>query len=617
MCVVVALIAIGVWALQNQIRSRTLDSTAKGVMILSSVVIDRSLTLNDITDGIHPTNRSELDGDMILLKDRGQVIALAIWALSDGGLVYADVDNTAEGTLSPGLVAQARAGRPFAGPDADHAGAALEIYYPYDANGDKIMDAVAQVVLPRQELDKSISNSTRLLNAGGAVVLLFVIAGILQVRRRQLAQDHATVHDVLTGLGNRILLRRLATPMLSASSERAPTGLLLIDLDGFKGVNDSLGHNAGDELLAAVARRLDEVCRPVSATPIRLGGDEFAVLLPRLAQPEAALAVAERIREAVRTPMTISGCGVEIDASIGVAWTPTHATETSALLHCADVAMYRAKHAGAGVVAYDPSMDQHSDRDATVLPELRQALTGSTGEELRLHYAPGRAPDGIGREFVATVRWHHPQRGVLEAEEFLPAVERTSLLEPLVAWILRTAVCECAARRLDGSDVRVAVALPARALGAENLPDLVRAMCAGAGLPPSALRLEVTESTLLADPERAGPMLRRLAGAGVGLAVTNLGRAYAGLADLPTDAVGSVVLDGAFVGRAADSPLAAAAVAGLTGFAHRLGLSVAVRGPHAPALADRLRELGCDDVDDQVTEETSAERTITTTGGQR
>src|SRR5688572_14636306 len=127
MCVVVALTAVGVWALQSQIASRTLDSTAKAVMILSSVVIDRSLTLNDITGGIHPTNRSKLDGDMILLKDRGHIIALAIWSLSDGGLVYADVDNTAEGTLSPGLVAQARAGEPFAGPDADHAGAALEI----------------------------------------------------------------------------------------------------------------------------------------------------------------------------------------------------------------------------------------------------------------------------------------------------------------------------------------------------------------------------------------------------------------------------------------------------------------------------------------------------------
>jgi hypothetical protein len=259
MCVVVALIGVGMWALSNQIRSRTLGSTARGVMILRSVVIDRSLRLNDITDGIHPTNRARLDRDTILLKDRGQIIGLAIWALADGGLVYADVDNPAAGTLDPGLAAQARAGRPFAGSDADHPGAALEISYPYDANGDKIMDAVAQVVLPRQELDTSIAHATRRLNAGGAVVLLFVIVGILQVRRRQIVQDRTAVHDALTGLGGRILLRRLATPMAA----------------------------------------------------------------------------------------------------------PAHATESSAPVHCADVAMYRAKHAGSGVVAYDPSMDQHGDRNAT------------------------------------------------------------------------------------------------------------------------------------------------------------------------------------------------------------------------------------------------------------
>ena len=235
MCVVMALLALGVWALQNQIRTRTLDSTAKGVMILTSVVVDRSITLNDIADGIHPTNRSKLDGDLILLKERGHVLALAIWALSDGGLVYADVDNTATGALTPDLVTRARAGTPFAGPGADRSGGALEIYYPYDANGDGVMDAVAQVVLPRQEMDKSIANSTRLLYGGGVLVLLIVVAGIRQVRRRQMAQNHATVHDVLTGLGNPTLLRRLAMRMLNASSTHTPTGLVLIDLDGFKG----------------------------------------------------------------------------------------------------------------------------------------------------------------------------------------------------------------------------------------------------------------------------------------------------------------------------------------------------------------------------------------------
>jgi diguanylate cyclase len=593
MCVVVAMIAIGVWALQSQIRTRTLDSTAKGVMILSSVVIDRSLTLNDIDDGIHPTNRSKLDGDLILLKERGHVISLAIWALSDGGLVYADVDNTVEGTLSLEMVDRARAGTPFAGPGAHRSGEALEIYYPYDANGDQIMDAVAQVVLPRQELDQSIANSTRLLYAGGAVVLLIVITGILQVRRRQLAQDHATVHDALTGLGNRILLRRLAAPMLNASSPRSPTGLLLIDLDGFKGVNDSLGHNAGDDLLVTVARRLTEVCGPASATAIRLGGDEFAVLIPRLAEPAAALGVAERIRDAIRAPMTISGCGVEIDASIGVAWAPTHGVEPGALLHCADVAMYRAKATGAGVVAYESTLNHSSDRDATVLPELREALAG---DELRLDYRPRRGPDAAPGEVTAVPRWDHPRRGPLSAEEFLPAVERTSLLAPLMGWILGTAARDCAEWRRAGNPARVAVSLPARVAADENLPDLLRRVCADAGLPVSALRLEITEATLLADPDRAGATLRRLAATGAAVTVTEVGAVYAALADVSSTDIASLAVAGDFADRVLDSRLAAAAVAGLTRLGHQLGVTVSARARTAD-LAERLRDLGCDDVE--------------------
>ena len=595
MCVVMALLALGVWALQNQIRTRTLDSTAKGVMILTSVVVDRSITLNDIADGIHPTNRSKLDGDLILLKERGHVLALAIWALSDGGLVYADVDNTATGALTPDLVTRARAGTPFAGPGADRSGGALEIYYPYDANGDGVMDAVAQVVLPRQEMDKSIANSTRLLYGGGVLVLLIVVAGIRQVRRRQMAQDHATVHDALTGLGNRILLRRLAMGMLNASSTHTPTGLLLIDLDGFKGVNDTLGHNAGDELLVAVAQRLGAVCGAAAATPIRLGGDEFAVLLPRLAEMRTAVEVAERIREAIRAPMTISGCGVEIDASIGVAWAPLHGTEPSALLHCADVAMYRAKSAGSGVVAYEPTMDQQSDRNATVLPELRQALAG---DELHLEYRPRRSSDGVTREVLAILRWQHPRRGSLEAHEFLPMVERTSLLEPLVAWILGTAARACARWRLESSDIRVAFALPARALADESLPGLLSTACSEAGLPLSALRLEVTEATLLADPDRAVGTLERLAEIGAAVAVTEVGAVYAALADASHTAVRSVAIDGGFAGRVLDSPLAAAAVSSLIWLAHQLGVAVTARDASTAALAQRLRDLGCDDVED-------------------
>ena len=206
----------------------------------------------------------------------------------------------------------------------------------------------------------------------------------MQVRRRQIAQDRAAVHDVLTGLGNRVLLHRRGGSLLAGASAGEPVSLLLLDLDGFKGVNDSLGHAAGDELLVAVAEAIRSAVRD-GDTVVRLGGDEFAVLLPRT-DPATAVAVAQAVRAALRVPISLAGLSVEIDASVGVAWAPEHHTVLSGLMHCADVAMYRAKQAGAGVVAYDPSTaEQQTGRDVTLLPDLRRALQEG---ELELHYQP-------------------------------------------------------------------------------------------------------------------------------------------------------------------------------------------------------------------------------------
>jgi diguanylate cyclase len=592
--VVLIVVGLGVWALQNQIRSRTLDSTVKGVMILSSVVVDRSLTLTDITDGVHPVNRAEMDADMVLLKERDHLIGLAIWSLDNGRLVYADVDNPAGGALRRDLVERARTGTPFTTELSDRPGTegALEIYYPFDANGDRTMDAVAQVLMPRQDVDASIAHATRLLYGAGALILLIAVAGILQVRRRQIAQDYATVHDPLTGLGNRVLLRRVARPMLAASTPTAPTGLLLVDLDGFKAVNDTLGHHAGDALLQAVAGQLRDVCEP-AGTPIRLGGDEFAVLLPRLTDVSAARHLAERLRAAIRRPVMISGLEVEIDASIGVAWAPEHAPDPSALLHCADVAMYRAKHAGGGVVEYEPSADLHAERRVTVLPELRQAMAAG---ELEVFYELRRAADGRVREVGARLRWHHPRRGLLDAEDFVPAVERTSLIEPLTAWVLRTTARECARWRAAGREIPAAVPLSPRVLLAGDLPDLVRAVADEAGVPIAALRLEVSEATLLAEPAPVARALDRLDDLGVAVSLTDVGAAYAPLAELTAAPMRTLTVDGALADHVAESPVVEAVVAHLAGFARSAGMASAAHGVRTTEAARRLVKLGLEQI---------------------
>ena len=302
--VVMITVAAGTLVIREQIRSRTLASTVDGVAILSSVVIDRSLTLTDITDGMSPVHHAELNADVILLKRNGEVVGLAIWSLGDGRLVYSDVSPNDPPPPPPDVLTWAREGKLFVAALSPHDEYAdtLVVYYPYDANGDGTMDAVAEVVLPRQEVDESVAHSTRLLYLGGAIVLLLAIAGIVQVRRGQIGQDHAAVHDALTGLGNRQLMRRAAPPVLADATSQSPAALLLIDLDDFKAVNDTLGHHVGDAVLASVAGRIQQESGP-SAVAVRLGGDEFAVLLPQVFDRGMAHAVAGRIRDGGAAPV--------------------------------------------------------------------------------------------------------------------------------------------------------------------------------------------------------------------------------------------------------------------------------------------------------------------------
>jgi diguanylate cyclase (GGDEF)-like protein len=582
-------VGLGVWGVSQQIRSRVVDATVQSTTIISSLVVDRSVTYTDIRDGIHPQNRAELDADVFLLKDRDLLLGLRVWELIGGTLVYADPDHPAEGAkLAGDLLARARAGQPFATESADlEHGETFTVYYPYDANGDGEMDAAAEVVLLRREVDASIARSTRILYGGAVLALLLAVGGIFQVRRRQVVQDHAASHDPLTGLGNRTLLRRRAVPLLSGAAADSPVSVLLIDLDGFKGVNDSLGHNAGDELLIAVAAAVSGACRP-GDTPIRLGGDEFAVLLPRTSCDDA-FRLANEIRRGVREPVDVAGLTVEIDASIGVAWAPAHHRDLSGLLHCADVAMYQAKQAGVGVVAYDSADDVHPDRNVALVPELRRALQDGL---LELHYQPVVPAVGPVREVEALLRWRHPTRGLLHAADFVPQVERTSLIQPLTEWVLAEAAARCAGWRAAGHDVRVAVNVSGRSLLEPTLARTVRDATVAAGLPPSALRLEITESALVGD---VGPAaIDALRALGVPLTIDDVGGAYAALSRFGDVVPDQIKIDPTLVGAAPANELAFHTVAGLVRLAARVGTSVIAEGVESDETRQMVTRLGCD-----------------------
>ncbi|AGZ44487.1 putative bifunctional diguanylate cyclase/phosphodiesterase [Actinoplanes friuliensis] len=593
--VLTATVVAGVAALQEQIRTRTLDSAVQGVVIISSLVIDRSLTLNDLVDELHPANRAQLDTDLVLLRQRGEVRGLMIWSLTDGRLVYADPDYLLAGRLTDARRRSVPLDHPTAGNATDPATGEhlLEVNYPYDANGDGIVDGLAVMLLPRRDVDSSIARATRLLYGGGLVVLVIALAAVLQVRRRQSAQDHAAVHDPLTGLGNREKLRRVAAPALTAASERHPAALLLLDLNGFKGINDSLGHHAGDQVLTAVARRLEQIC-PGAGTVIRLGGDEFAVLLPRTGS-EQALAVAAAAREAVSRPVVIEGLAVEVGASIGVATAPVHGRELSAVLQQADIAMYRAKKAGGGVLLHDETAgtDETGSRHVTQLAQLRQALEDGL---LELYYQPTFAATGEVRDLEALLRWNHPQYGLLAAADFLVAVEQTAMIKPLTAWMLRTATAQGAAWYAAGHRTRIVVNLAAQSLLDDTLPALVIETAAAAGLPLEAISLEFSEATVALDPPRAATALARLAAAGIAVGLDNVGAGTTHWLTVARAPLTRLKLDRELVRLLPGNLAAERIVGGLIRIAGDLGMTSVAVGVETPGTVHRLTELGCDEL---------------------
>jgi diguanylate cyclase (GGDEF)-like protein len=365
----------------------------------------------------------------------------------------------------------------------------------------------------------------------GLVVLCGTV--LLLYRRKILRQaaksQHAALHDALTGLANRTLLAgRIGRAVQEARSGDA-VGLLLVDLDRFKEVNDTLGHHCGDLLLQRVATRLTGAVRDVD-TVARLGGDEFAVLLPRAGSVSGALEAAERVQQELSTPVDVDGLSLEVGGSIGVAVYPTDSAGADELLRHADIAMYAAKRSHLGLASYEPGLHEHSTAQLTLVSELRRAIDQS---ELVLHYQPKAvAHSGAICGVEALARWQHPHRGLVRPGEFIPAAESNGLIEPLTRYVLDTALAQCRAWRAAGCDMPVAVNVGAHCLHNLAFSDQVKDLLKTHGLPASMLTLEITESAIISDPQRADNVLRRLENIGVRLSIDDFGTGYSSIAYL-------------------------------------------------------------------------------------
>jgi diguanylate cyclase (GGDEF)-like protein len=424
------------------------------------------------------------------------------------------------------------------------------------------------------------------------LLLLLPFLAVHRGGRAAIAKEHQALHDALTGLPNRTLFRdRIEQAITAGHRADTTSAVMLIDLDHFKEINDTLGHHAGDRLLEEVARRLERSLGDRD-TVARLGGDEFGVLLPSLRRPGDANVVARQLLAGLREPFSIEGLTLEVDASIGMACHPAHGTGVEMLIQRADIAMYSAKESGGGHAMFEARLDRFSPRRLSLAGGLRQAIQNG---EIVLFFQP-KAELATNRVtgVEALARWEHPRLGLVGPAEFVPIAEQTGLITPLTSYVLDSALRQVREWKDRGQELSVAVNLSARsfldAQLAVEIPRLLEKWDVDAKL----LELEITESMLMLDPGRAQATLERLSRIGLTLSVDDFGTGYSSLANLKRLPVDVIKIDKSFVMDMAIDSSDAAIVRSTIDLAHNLGLRVVAEGVESHQAWTRLTELGCD-----------------------
>jgi diguanylate cyclase (GGDEF)-like protein len=423
-------------------------------------------------------------------------------------------------------------------------------------------------------------------------LLLLPLFAVYATAAMSLEREQQSLHDMLTGLPNRKLLFQHARGAIEdAAAEGRQVALCLLDLDRFKEINDTLGHQVGDTLLSLVGRRLASTVRPQD-TVARLGGDEFAIVLEGIDDRQDALDLAELVRSALAAPFRTDGMSFEIEGSIGVAIYPEHGADFETLLQRADVAMYVAKDRNTGIEVYSSDTDRHSTMRLGMLAELRSALDNN---ELELHYQPKadlRTGDVVGVE--ALLRWRHAERGMVPPDEFIPLAEQTGLMRHITQFVVDEALHQLSVWWKSGLRVQAAVNVCARDLYDRDFAAFLRSRLDHHGVPARALMVEVTESVLMADPARAASTLLSLADLGVGVSLDDFGTGYSSLVHLKRLPVSEVKIDRSFVMRMDVHDDDAAIVRSIIELSTALGLRVVAEGVETRESWDRLAVYGCD-----------------------
>ncbi|HET8615241.1 MAG TPA: bifunctional diguanylate cyclase/phosphodiesterase [Actinomycetales bacterium] len=599
---VLALGAMLLRGYQQQAEERGRDQGRAQAAVIEEMAIAPALSGDDLSRGLSDDERGRLQAATDLAIFNGSVTRLRLRtfqgavAFSDDGTVAGAVPvddpafqaaatgrtdvrvlHTTE--LSPGGVV--RVMQPVVADTTGQATGVLEVYLPYDAIASKV----------QAETTRTVWRLVAGLLALYAVLALISWWTTRSLRRHAAQREHEALHDVLTGLPNRGRFRDRAEDALARGRRGERGALVLVDLDRFKEVNDTLGHHAGDELLRVVGERLTESLRTDDLVA-RLGGDEFGLVLPRVSDKDSTVALLTRVREHLATEVVLDGVSLSVEASFGVAFYPDDADDVEGLLQCADAAMYQGKHGATGVVVYERRTAAHPTHSLVVQQELRQALER---DELELFYQPRiDLADGAIRGVEALIRWRHPKRGLLAPDEFLPVAERSGLIEPLTDWVIRRALRDQQLWLAEGMPWTVAVNVSARNLESPQLHRTVRELLAADDGTFERLHLEVTETALAMDTAVANEVVVALAGEGVTIAIDDFGIGYTSLSQLRTLPVSEIKIDRTFVSDLADSTQDRAIVRSVIELGHSLGFRVTAEGVETRGVAEWLTDAGCD-----------------------
>jgi diguanylate cyclase (GGDEF)-like protein len=599
--------------LRSIIEERALRRAEQLARSVGQLAVEPHLTPQDfVVEHIDDAREAQLEA-AIRRGLSGQVVTRVKIFSAQGTVVYSDERELIGSRFDPSI----QKSTAFAGgvaskldvpaEDDEHRferglGSQLEVFVPVkmQVDGEEQVLGALELYLPFEPIAREIAADERVLRGVLAFGLVLLWLGQYQLVARasrrlnkQIEENRRlALHDPLTGLPNRTLFTdRTERAVASARRSGASVAILLINLDRFKEVNDTLGHHMGDVLICEIADRLEAELRDAD-TIARLGGDEFAVLMPEVRDPEAPIHCAMRILDAVRRPFDVDGVTIEVDASIGAASFPEHGADGPRLLQCADVAMYAAKDEHTGLVQYVASLDEHTPQRLALFGELRRAIDN---DELVLHYQPiADVVAGRIKGVEALVRWQHRERGLLPPDQFIDVAEQTGLIRPMTRYVLNQALQDCRTWRDRGLQLSVAVNLSPRNLLDTTLPTQVHELLQRHGLPQEALEFEITESTVMVDPVRALQILDELHRSGIQLSVDDYGTGHASLAYLSNLPVDALKIDRSFVMDMATGTKGEVIVRSTIDLARNLGLLVVAEGVESGDVYRRLSELGCD-----------------------